>query len=259
MRSIGFSTGALALGDFDRGLSLISDRHTKAIELSALREKELPGLMSALDRLHLEGYQYISVHAPSRLQTMKESVVADLLRPCIERKWSVVLHPDAIGDHGCWRDFGRFICIENMDKRKEAGRTATELRRHFQELPDASMCLDLAHARQVDPTLGIARDMIREYGERIVQLHLSELDVNSHHEPLSMAAVWAIREIAHLLPQCPVILESMVQPDAIDSELEMAIRCFESNRRADPAGTSSAPGGSRAAREFASVPARSDG
>lgn len=231
MRSIGFSTGALALGDFDKGLALMADRHTSVIELSALREEELPSLIGALDRLHLDGYKYVSVHAPSRLRSMKEAAVASMLQRCIEREWHVVLHPDAIGDYGCWRDFGRWVCIENMDKRKEAGRTAIELRREFSELPEASMCLDLAHVRQVDPTLGIAREIIREYGEKIVQLHLSELDVTSHHEPLSMAAVWAIREIAHLLPDCPVILESMVQPDGIDSELEMAARCFERNTR----------------------------
>ena len=231
MRSIGFSTGALALGDFDKGLALMADHNTSVIELSALREEELPSLMGALDRLHLDGYKYVSVHAPSRLRTMKEAAVADMLQPCIERRWRVVLHPDAIGDYGCWRDFGRWLCIENMDKRKEAGRTAVELRRDFRELPEASMCLDLAHARQVDPTLGIAREIIREYREKIVQLHLSELDVKSHHEPLSMAAVWAIREIAHLLPDCPVIIESMVQPNGIDSELEMAARCFERNDR----------------------------
>jgi len=88
----------------------------------------------------------------------------------------------------------------------------------------------LAHARQVNPTLGIARELIREYGKKIVQFHLSELDVKSHREPLSMAAVWAIREIGHLLP-CPVILESMVQPSEIDSELEMAAHCFDKNDR----------------------------
>lgn len=231
MRSIGFSTGALALGDFDKGLTLMANRGTHVIELSALREDELPALMGALDRLRLEAFGYVSVHAPSRLRTMKEAAVANMLKPCIDRGWHVVLHPDAIGDHGCWRDFGRWLCIENMDKRKEAGRTAVELRRHFRELPEASMCLDLAHARQVDPTLGIARQMIHEYGEKIVQLHLSELNVKSHHEPLSMGAVWAIREISHLLPECPVILESMVKPDAIDGELDMAIRCFEHEQR----------------------------
>jgi hypothetical protein len=231
MRSIGFSTGALALGDFDTGLALMAERHTTVIELSALREQELPTLMGALGRLHLDDYRYVSVHAPSRLHAMKEATVAELLRPCIERGWSVVLHPDAIGDHGTWRDFGRLLCIENMDKRKDAGRTARELWRHFRELPEASMCLDLAHARQVDPTLGIAREIIREYGTKIVQLHLSELDVTSHHEPLSMGAVWAIREIAHLLPHCPVILESMIQAGSIDAELEMAARCFDKDRR----------------------------
>lgn len=231
MRLIGFSTGALALGDFAKGLSLMVDHHTQVIELSALREDELPLLMGAVDRLDLDGYEYVSVHAPNQLRQMEETAVAEMLRPCIDRGWHVVLHPDAIGDHGCWRDFGRWLCVENMDKRKEAGRTAVELRRHFRELPGASMCLDLAHARQVDPTFGIAREIIHEYGEKIVQLHLSELNAKSHHEPLSMAAVWAVREIAHMLPECPVILESMVKPAAIDAELDMASQCFELNRR----------------------------
>jgi hypothetical protein len=226
MRSIGFSTGALALGDFDRGLSLMSGRNTKVVELSALREEELPALAAAFSRLDLGKYEYVSVHAPSRLERVKESTVVDLLRPCIEHGWPVVLHPDAIGDHGCWREFGKLLCIENMDKRKRAGRTATELRRHFRELPEASLCLDLAHARQVDPALGVTREIVRDYGDRIVQLHLSELDVRSHHAPLSMAAVWAIREIAHMLPMCPVVIESVVSPEAIDSELMIAARCF---------------------------------
>ncbi len=236
MRTIGFSTGALALGDFDRGLQLLSGSYAKAVELSALRELELPTLMAALGRLDLSNYEYISVHAPSRLRTMKEQDAADYLRPCIERGWSVILHPDAIVDYGCWRDFGKLLCIENMDKRKAVGRTANELRQHFHELPDASMCLDLAHARQIDPTFGIAREIIAEYGERIVQLHLSDLDVMSHHDPLSMSVVWAVREIAHLLPQCPVILESMVKPtaSAIADELRIAAECFPADTKRQP-------------------------
>ena len=84
---------------------------------------------------------------------MNEAAVADLLAPCIERGWPIILHPDAIGDHGCWRAFGRWACIENMDDRKITGRTAEELEPHFDRLPDATFCLDLGHARQVDPTL----------------------------------------------------------------------------------------------------------
>lgn len=109
-----------------------------------------------------------------------------------------------------------------------------ELEPHFARLPEASFCLDLGHAQQVDPTLGVARKMLRAYRPRLVQLHLSELDVHAHHEPLSMATVWAIREIARLIPECPVILESLVHPDAIDAELEIAARCFETGEVAAP-------------------------
>ncbi len=227
MRSIGFSTGALALGDFRRGLELLAGRGVRAVELSALRENELPGLMEALDKLDLSRFDHISVHAPSKLRSLKEAEAARLLMPCIERRWPVILHPDAIGDHAHWAPFGDLACIENMDNRKEDGRTTPELRPHFERLPQASFCLDLGHARQVDPTLGIAREMLRAFGSRLTQLHLSELDVKAHHEPLSMATVWAVREIARLIPDCPVILESVVKADAIDTELAMAAKCFE--------------------------------
>jgi hypothetical protein len=230
MRHIGFSTGALALGDFRRGLALLVGRGLRAVELSALREGELRSLMDALDDLDLSAFEHISVHAPSKLRTMRESVVADLLRPCIERRWPVILHPDAIIDHGCWADFGTLACIENMDTRKPDGRTSNELAAHFDRLPTASFCLDLGHAQQVDPTLSIARRMLRDFGDRLAQIHLSELDVRAHHHALSMATVWSVREIARLIPPCPVILESLVPPEAIDSELQMAAMCFETGR-----------------------------
>ena len=232
MRSIGFSTGALAFGDFRLGLSLLAGRLVHAVELSALREHELPTLMAALSELDLSQFTYVSVHAPSRLKIMKEAAVAEALMPCIERHWPVILHPDAIGDHGCWRDFGDLLCIENMDKRKPCGRDVAELEPHLSALPKASLCLDLGHARQVDATFGIARLIVAEYGNRLKQIHLSELNAKSQHEPLSMASVWAVREIQHLIPDCPVILESVVRPGQIDAELVMAARCFERSARA---------------------------
>ena len=234
MWSIGFSTGALAFGDFRLGLSLLAGKPVHTVELSALREHELPTLMAALSELDLSQFTYISVHAPSRLKTMRESEVAEALAPCIDRRWPVILHPDAIGDHGCWRDFDNLLCIENMDKRKPVGRDVNELKPHFMALPNASLCLDLGHARQVDATFGIARLILEEYGDRLKQLHLSELNTRSQHEPLSMASVWAVREIQHLIPDCPVVLESVVAHDQIDAELAMANRCFEISTRLNP-------------------------
>jgi hypothetical protein len=60
--------------------------------------------------------------------------------------------------------------------------------------------------------------MLRDFRNRLIQIHLSELDVAAHHEPLSMATVWAVREIARLIPERPVIIESVAEPDAIDAD-----------------------------------------
>jgi hypothetical protein len=45
MSLFGFSTGALAPGDFRRALELLRGVDADAVELSTLREQELPSLM----------------------------------------------------------------------------------------------------------------------------------------------------------------------------------------------------------------------
>jgi hypothetical protein len=226
MRTYGFSTGALALGEFRRGLEMLQGIGARAVELSALRDHELPALMDSLSELDLTAYSYVSLHAPSRFGNSGERRVAELLRPCIERGIHVVLHPDVIQDVGCWTDFGELLCIENNDKRKP-GRTVDELKPTFEKLPSASWCLDLGHARQVDSTLLEVWRMLREFSDRLREIHLSELNSRCEHEALSMGTVWSIREIAHRIPEVPVILESRVGRADIRRELEMAKQCFE--------------------------------
>jgi hypothetical protein len=228
MRPIGFSTGALALGDFRAALRLLEAHPVKAVELSALRDTELATLMSALPSLALSSYEYVSVHAPSRFTTMSEQRVADLLTVCIEQKTHVVLHPDVIKDRGCWTQFGNLLCIENMDNRKRAGRTADELDPFFNEFVDAGFCFDIAHVRQVDGTMTEAHEMLRRFGSRIVQVHLSEIDATGHHYGLSVASVRAARRIAERIsPNVPVIIESQVEASELDREIAMAIMAFE--------------------------------
>ena len=53
MMTIGFSTGALARGDFVQGLRLLEAKHVEAVELSALRSSELPDMLAKLP-LYLE-------------------------------------------------------------------------------------------------------------------------------------------------------------------------------------------------------------
>jgi Xylose isomerase-like TIM barrel len=223
MRPIGFSTGALAYGDFRQGLAALRDKNTTTVELSALREKELAPLVDALDSLDLQNYTYISVHAPSKFDKEHETEIVALLRAVVSRGWPIVLHPDAIRDVALWNSFGRFLLIENMDKRNICGRTQQELSEIFRSLPEAGLCFDIGHCRQVDPTMNEAYLILRTFGDRLRQLHVSEVNSRSTHDPLSNAAVDAFRVVSSLIPEnIPVILESPVGEKDISREVELA-------------------------------------
>jgi hypothetical protein len=66
-----------------------------------------------------------------------------------------------------------------MDKRKPAGRSAAELGRIFAELPDATFCFDIGHARQFDPTMTEAWLILKEFGSKLRQVHVSEVNTRS--------------------------------------------------------------------------------
>ncbi len=127
MRPIGFSTGALAKGDFHLGLWLQRDvSGISAIELSALREHELPALVDAIDDLDVAGFQYVSFHAPSRFKDFDENTIFDFLLSLPE-SWPIIAHPEILRTPALWASLGSRLCIENMDNRKSGGRTVDEL------------------------------------------------------------------------------------------------------------------------------------
>lgn len=209
MPPIGFSTGALALGDFECALHLLSRTSMNAIELSALRLAELPSLVAALPKLNLNQFEYVSFHAPSRFCSSDEEMVLDLLGQ-IPTDWNIIVHPDTVCDGAKWRPFGHRIAIENMDRRKAFGRSAEELRHWFDLLPEAQLCLDLAHVHQFDRTMTEAYRILRSFNDRICQLHVSELDSTGHHFPLSFGSMRAFSEVRSMLPsRAAIILESI--------------------------------------------------
>ena len=77
MRPVGYSTGALALSDVERALSMLEGSSATAVELSALRISELKPLLRLLGSLDLSRYDYVSFHAPSRFDAAEERAVAE--------------------------------------------------------------------------------------------------------------------------------------------------------------------------------------
>jgi len=219
MRRIGFSTGALAKGDFDLGLQLQAN-YCNAVELSALREDEIDALMRALPALDLCAFEFVSLHAPSKRVRLSEQELVEKLESIKDYVEGIVLHPDVIEDSSLWQVLGDKVILENMDQRKPIGRTTEELRPFFDALPEARFCLDLGHAQQVDPTQSLTVELLKTFASRLVELHISEVDVFSNHVAISPSARTAFRRLASLIPEdVPVIIESVVAANEIEDEI----------------------------------------
>jgi hypothetical protein len=224
MKRIGFSTGALARGDFRLALRMLSGKKVNAVELSALRQDELAPLVDQLDQLDLSRFQYVSFHAPSAMEKSYEATALELLQRVAKREWPIIAHPDAMHTPAKWARLGNSLCIENMDKRKPIGQTATDLAKFFDLLPNASLCFDIGHARQVDPTMGEAWAILQRFRSKIKQLHVSEVNTQSKHDPISLESILAFQKVSHLLPvDAPIILESRVEESEIDEEIQTAL------------------------------------
>lgn len=223
MRPLGFSTGALALGDFEQALRMLGGIAVDAIELSALRIRELPDLLEFVKSADLGRFSHISIHAPTDYTAEQEPSVIEQLSLLNDKGWPVIAHPDAINDYALWRRLGPLLLIENMDKRKPVGRTVKELYGVFKKLPDAQMCFDIAHARQVDTSMTESYKIAKAFRHLIKQIHISTISSSSKHDLISPNAAHSFRSVANLIPRStPAILETPVRVDQLKEQLKMA-------------------------------------
>jgi hypothetical protein len=235
MRCIGFSTGALAFGDWQRALELLSRSSATAVELSALRERELVPLVEALPQLDLNRFRYICFHAPSNLEELSEQELVSTLKPIVANGWPVVVHPGVIQDYSLWSDFGQLLCVENMDRRKPVGRTAEELSEILEKLNTASLCFDLGHSRHIDRTMSEAKATVRALNTKLKIIHLSEVDLHGRHVPLSLMALLSFSRLSSVIPKdCPIILESPVLEGDLDSEISRVERTLSGTSKVLP-------------------------
>lgn len=231
MATIGFSTGAIAFGDFASALQLLYPTRANAVELSALRAIELPILLAALP-LRLKDlrqrYDYISFHAPTNFED--EKALVRQLRTVADMEMNVIVHPDTICDISIWKELGNRLSLENMDSRKPIGRTAEELRSFYDQLPEATLCFDIAHARQIDSSMTEGLRIIEEFRDRLVQVHLSEVNSQGKHFAMSFVAKRAYEPFSAILSTVPVILESVVGSNEIIGEIAEAEKLLDFRR-----------------------------
>lgn len=230
MELTGYSTGSIALSNYKKALNELKNYSDliNAVELSALRETELEPLVKELDTLDISGYKYISFHAPSSLKTLTEKQAVELLKVPADKKMNIILHPDVIKDFSLWREFGELLLIENMDKRKPIGRTPEELDIIYSKLPEANLCFDIAHSRQVDPTMYEAKIILGKYANKLKQIHISEVNSRSKHVRMSYETIFAFTKVADLIPSdVPIIIESPVNEKEIEVEVNNVYRALK--------------------------------
>jgi hypothetical protein len=184
--------------------------------------EELEPLVSAVPQLDLGSFEFISIHAPSHFDQQSENRVLELLSRREVSAYPVVVHPDVIFTPALWHQLGDRLLIENMDKRKPIGRTVRELLCLFDLLPNARFCFDIGHARQIDPTMTESALLLHTFGDRLAEVHISEVNTASRHDPISGNAASAFQSVAKYIPaEIPIILEPLLDDGQSELEIEM--------------------------------------
>jgi xylose isomerase-like TIM barrel protein len=183
---MGASTGVFEdlRGSWQELVAAACEVSTYAVELSALSERELPGLISYLAGKPRLPFSYVSVHAPVKGRNLDDWRSARVLSELPAWVRSIVTHPDALAELAPYRELESRFVLENMDDRKQTGRTADELDVAFDQLPEAGFCFDIAHAASIDPTMHVAEELLDRFRSRLRQVHLSSLH-HGHHIPVT--------------------------------------------------------------------------
>lgn len=221
---IGFPTGKLDGTDISGTVARNASVCADALEYSALRFHELHGIIGqVLKEPVVDGRRY-SFHAPANYSAAEETEIVPVLK-MLPRDWPIILHPDSIKDWTLWEEFGEQLLLENMDLRKHFGTSVADMWEALHRLPEAKMCFDIGHARQVDRSLRLALSMYYEFHTVIREIHMSQVLPTGAHTSLNKEVMEDfVRVLSYdLLPLCPIILETVLQPEKMADDLLLVL------------------------------------
>lgn len=217
---VGFSTGAVSRSDIEAGVELSEQFDAPLVELSSLSELELPQLERVVGQGRASRFERVSMHGPAKHRQIPE---LELVARLDALGGDVVMHPDVFEVPARWARLGARLLVENNDSRKGTGRTVAELEGFFEELPEASFCLDVSHALDVGGP-DLARDLARRFGDRLVQLHAGCACGKPEGWDLSGQLCASVAEVCSVVGRAlPVVLERTTpasERDALRGQLE---------------------------------------
>ena len=121
---------------------------------------------------------------------------------------AIVVHPDAMEEPSPYRRARRLPGAREHGRPQAGGRTTAELAPYFPALPEAGLCLDVAHVLSVDPTMEEGERMLDAFAGRLRHLHVSSIDEACRHVPLSEEHEERFEPLLRRCPDVPWILEA---------------------------------------------------
>jgi len=221
----GFSTGTLHQQlDAKQALRVIKQTGCPAVELGFVRKSCIEqGWLEALVKDDLEGFQYVSFHAPKMYYENNEEThhIFDLMGRIHKMRPLdlVVFHPDNVVDVEVFKNLPFPVGFENMDIQKPFGKTPEDIRELLDKNDNFHFVLDTNHIKSNDPTMKLTNKFYKKLGDKIAEYHISGLGSDYPHIPLFQTQetdiLTAIKD-----PSKPIICESRLSPDEINQEKE---------------------------------------
>ena len=227
MRPIGFSTEAFIDRTLAEVVHLIS-LESRVIELvshSVLDLKPLLISMYGPDTFNLDLYSMdkVSIRLPKYFNDIEEIYICRWLYLHAFPRPLILVRPRNITEPAMcmWeKEFGQSLCFEDDWTRENLKEKAEQLEKLYEKLPQAGFCLDLGKIRQEDPTMGLARLLLRRFGSRLKQVRLSEIDSKGKHCKMSVLTQLACQTIADMIPEdVRVIIDSEVSKSEMVKEM----------------------------------------
>lgn len=201
-----------------------------SIELGFTTAERIPSSLNKELITLLNSFENIYIHAPVKLADkwctypspeMDEYIQRILhIMEVVEIK-SVLFHPDLIEDFEYVNKlFGDKLSFENMDVKKNFGKTISDMRKVFEQSPQARWVCDLNHLYTLNNTMSNAKEWHDAFANRLTYYHLSafggfhSLFIDTHEDVI----VKGILDTAK-----PVIHEGFSDPDVV-GRLDMEIK-----------------------------------
>ena len=233
MLKLGYSLGAgkNSRYTFKERLKMLSFVEKYAIELGYVAANRLEEALDVEDIREIKKFGYRSIHAPAILNEYEnpewirypsnkaEKIIEKLIEIANAiNAQTILFHPDLVDDFSWLNNkIGKRIAFENMDVKKSFGKSVEDMVNVFSKAPEAKWVCDVNHLYTIDPTMKLAEDFHRAFGDRISHYHLSAYGgfhdcFNVSHEDIILKGIQDL--------SVPIIHEGRALRDGLPSLLK---------------------------------------